>query len=378
MDAKVITKDNMAYFLGVDNLKILEGLAIEPMMTTSAHSVCLLRLAPGEDVEKAKTSIRANVNPNKWICVGVDPENIRVESRGDLMILIMDNHVPDALLKNFKALPEDAKGAVIVKGTIVEKQSLDPAALQNFAKKLNAMQQDYFQKNHVYYSVIPDKSFYLREDFPQYLDHTAMMKALSPQMGQALSPISLEDVLKQEDFYRTDRHWRQESLEPVVSRLGEVMDFSVHWSQFTPNTTTDFIGAYGRVLDSLQQEPFTYLTNTHTEQAEVSFYGQQGSFSVYQREKLQSSNPYGMFLSELSPLTVIENPNAEGERRLILFSDSFGTSIAPLFLEAYSQITLVDLRFMSSSLLSQYVDATNADVLFLYSATLVNNSYLLR
>ncbi len=75
---------------------------------------------------------------------------------------------------------------------------------------------------------------------------------------------------------------------------------------------------------------------------------------------------------------MLKNPKADPARRLILFTDSFGTSIAPLLLEPYAEITLVELRFMFSTLLPQYVNFKDADVLFLYSAQLVNNSLLLR
>ena len=47
-------------------------------------------------------------------------------------------------------------------------------------------------------------------------------------------------------------------------------------------------------------------------------------------------------------------------------------------IEAYSKITLVDLRYMSSDLLGDYVDFTDAEVLFLMSDKIVNNSIMLK
>ena len=74
------------------------------MINASAHSVCLLRLKDGADVEQAKKAIRENVNPQKWICVGVARENIRVENIGNLILLVMDNGAPDALVQSFLSL----------------------------------------------------------------------------------------------------------------------------------------------------------------------------------------------------------------------------------------------------------------------------------
>ena len=100
--------------------------------------------------------------------------------------------------------------------------------------------------------------------------------------------------------------------------------------------------------------------------------------AVYQKEALATQTPYDLFLSGATPLTVLENPKASTQKELILFRDSFGSSLAPLLLDSYAKITLVDLRYMVSDLLPEYIDFGTADVLFLYSDQLVNNSLLLK
>lgn len=58
----------------------------------------------------------------------------------------------------------------------------------------------------------------------------------------------------------------------------------------------------------------------------------------------------------------------------MLFRDSFGSSIAPLFLENYSKITLVDLRYISKDVLENYIEFDKQDVLFLYSTLVLNQN----
>lgn len=99
-----ITESNISGFIGEAKVDITEGIACEPMMTARAHSVCLLRLKDGADVEAAKREIAENANPRKWICVGVAEENVRVENVGNLVILIMDDNDPDGLMQAFKTL----------------------------------------------------------------------------------------------------------------------------------------------------------------------------------------------------------------------------------------------------------------------------------
>lgn len=98
--------ESAGYYIGAEGLDIVEGYACEPMMSSVAHSVCLIRLAEGSDIEAAKAAIRENVNPNKWLCVGVDPANIRVESIGSLILLVMDDTHCQQIADNFLALGE--------------------------------------------------------------------------------------------------------------------------------------------------------------------------------------------------------------------------------------------------------------------------------
>ena len=100
--------------------------------------------------------------------------------------------------------------------------------------------------------------------------------------------------------------------------------------------------------------------------------------NVYDEAKLGSRDLYDFFLSGSEPLLTIENSEADTEKELVLFRDSFGSSLAPLLLQGYRKITLVDTRYMDPKLLGDYVNFQNADVLFLYSTLVLNSSGALR
>ena len=99
---------------------------------------------------------------------------------------------------------------------------------------------------------------------------------------------------------------------------------------------------------------------------------------MYNMEKAYDKDPYEMFLSGSSPLVTIENLSADTEKELILFRDSFGSSIAPILSTAYSKVTVVDIRYLQSSFIGNFVEFDNQDVLFLYSTSLLNNSLSMR
>lgn len=84
-----IPKDQSAYYFGVENLDFEEAVASEPFINAIAFSVCLMRVKDGTDIDELKAEIRRSANPDKWICVDVNPNDVRVESVGDLVLLIM-------------------------------------------------------------------------------------------------------------------------------------------------------------------------------------------------------------------------------------------------------------------------------------------------
>ena len=65
-------------------------------------------------------------------------------------------------------------------------------------------------------------------------------------------------------------------------------------------------------------------------------------------------------------------------RELVIFRDSFASSLAPLLIEYYSKITLIDIRYISSNEYLKLIEFNNQDILFLYSTLLVNNSGTLK
>ncbi len=97
-----ITEENVENYLGSKDIEFKEALASESMVTSVAYSVVLVRTKEGADVEKVKKQIKESVNPNKWICVGV--EEVIVESKGDLIIVILSDDLGEKILKGFENL----------------------------------------------------------------------------------------------------------------------------------------------------------------------------------------------------------------------------------------------------------------------------------
>ena len=72
------------------------------MMTSVAHSVVLIRVKDEMTALKAKEELKETVDPRKWVCVGVD--NVITESKGNLVLLVMDDEIGTKIRDNFLEL----------------------------------------------------------------------------------------------------------------------------------------------------------------------------------------------------------------------------------------------------------------------------------
>lgn len=106
-------------------------------------------------------------------------------------------------------------------------------------------------------------------------------------------------------------------------------------------------------------EDLYYLTSPTLDQCLVAVYDQGGRpqrKKVYEVASGHLNYPYVLFLSGSKGLVTVKNLQAPMDKNLILFRDSYGSSLAPLLASGYRTITLVDLRYLSSSQLDQYID----------------------
>lgn len=388
-----ITADNVEYYLGLKTIDgIEEAIASEPMMSSSAHSVCLVRVKDGTDVTKMMNDIKENVNPQKWICVGVDPENVMVTNKGNLILLVMDNTNPQGIIDSFNALeldgeteekPEEDKPIVNADGLIQYNDfymdsmgTINTEYVTNFTNKVESVCKEYLSgASNIYYAVIPSKQYFINDKVENPFDYTSMMNIIRSGITSA-KEIDLTGTLELDDYLKTDPHWKQEGLQGVLDALGETMGFTVDLSTFTKNSVPNFTGQHGYNKENFAHETMTYLTNEAIDNATVDNFQDKDFTKVYNTAKLETATPYDMFLSGSTPLLTITNDSAKSDKELVMFRDSYACSLAPLLIENYKTITLVDLRYMASSLLPQYVDFTGKDVLFMYNDQIINTVVL--
>lgn len=241
--------------------------------------------------------------------------------------------------------------------------------------------------DNVFLSIIPDKNYYLGEEYgyptPDYAGVIQMMKDALPESTY----IDIFGELSLEDFYRTDSHWDQSKILDVVNKLAEAMGFTVP-GEYTENKLEGFKGVYhGQSALNPAPDTITYLTNDVINGMKLQNAVDNKFLEIYNLEKFEGEDGYNLFLSGAAGygLLRIINPAADNNKTLVVFRDSFGSSIAPLIAQGYRTVYVVDIRSVNPELLSQktdaagnrnpyYIDFTGKDVLFLYSALVLNSN----
>lgn len=276
----------------------------------------------------------------------------------------------------------DNNGIYLTGGSAAELEyPLNEVSVSNALKKFNALYETYLSGSRVVVSVVPDKGYYLAEKngYPT-MDYEALFAAVEDGMDWA-EYVDLTDLLSAEDYYRTDTHWRQERLLDVSQRLCHALDAQSFLPEELTQTMVErpFYGVYcGQAALPMKPDTMYTMENSLISACTVYNHETKETTSVYNMDKLESRDLYDVYLSGATPLLTIDNPNAETDRELIVFRDSFGSSLTPLLLKSYKTVTLVDIRYLASDYLGQFVDFHGQDVLFLYSTLVLNNSGTLK
>ena len=223
-----------------------------------------------------------------------------------------------------------------------------------------------------YICIVPDKNYYLGRDYGYPMpDYNGLVQKLQAALPEA-EYVDIFDALTLQSYYRTDTHWRQEALEEVAYRLCRALDIP-RGGNYTQHTLTGFKGVYyGQSALSPAPDDLVYLSGSMLVNCTVYDYETGQTMGIYDREKFYGKDGYDVFLGGTKALLRIDNPYAETDRELVVFRDSFGSSLIPLLVQGYKSIYVVDIRYVAPDAIPYYVDMTGKDTLFLYSALILN------
>lgn len=276
---------------------------------------------------------------------------------------------------------KDNNGIFLADGTVSKlNDPLDQKQVGIFVSKMNQLRERFFPDAPVSCIVIPDKNYYLTDgaNYPRF-DYEILYSMVEEGLPWA-QHVDVTSSLATHRYYTTDSHWRQEKLEALRDQLAAALDLELpDWSSYRQTVLPGFYGVYhGQAALPLPPEDIVYLENDVTDQAVVTSPEMKGEQHVYAPQRFEGIDGYDVFLHGAQAILHIENPLAQTARELIIFRDSFGSSLAPLLLPGYKTVTMIDIRYVSPDLLEQFVDFHGQEVLILYSVSMVNAAGSLR
>lgn len=254
---------------------------------------------------------------------------------------------------------------------------LDEKSATNLTNKINYIKDNYLNEtNKIYYSIIPDKNYYTDNSHLK-LDYDKMQQIMENNLN-GLQYIDIFQDLSLDSYYYTDSHWKQEKLQNVAKTIAENMNFSIT-QNYNEQKVATFKGVYaGQLPINTKEDEIKILVNDVIADANAYNYETKEQGGIYNFKKLTGYDKYDIYLSGATPLIEISNANNKTNKTLVIFRDSYASSLAPLLMEGYSKITLVDTRYISPKILNEYVNFENADILFIYSTLVINSSMALK
>jgi predicted small lipoprotein YifL len=121
MTVKLNDADALNYYTGLSSADgIVEAAFNEPMMSSQAYSVVLVKVAEGTDANTIADAMRSGINPNKWLCVEADSVDVYVYGQYALLVMLSNSFgkglTTQSVIDTFTTMMELAEPAGEVNG----------------------------------------------------------------------------------------------------------------------------------------------------------------------------------------------------------------------------------------------------------------------
>ncbi len=277
----------------------------------------------------------------------------------------------------------ERNGIYILEDRLVEK--LDTPDYAAIDKSINAVNK-FAEDNDVptFFMIVPTSAEIYRDMLPESAPNTNQRDIINYAYGGFSKNITTIDVyptMQSEKYdyiyYRTDHHWTTKGAYLAYAAAGKKMGYMpVPLDRYDVEHASDsFQGSlYSKALyDGIEKDTIDIYHhidgNDITEMLVTSEYGKEPASydSMYFRDFLDVKDKYSTFLGTNQPIVTIKTENEGG--KLLMFKDSYAHCYAPFLTQHYSEITLVDMRYIAMSYKSLINPEDYDQVMFLYNAS---------
>ena len=274
---------------------------------------------------------------------------------------------------------DENNGVYVVDNRIYDKFfGIEHRLIDRAAERLNDIAAS-IDPSEVYLAVIPTKAQMLDRDRYLLSNQAEIADTLTAAIDATYVDLMGLAVPGNEHlYYATDPHWTTAGAIDAYRTLARAMGYEPILGYQLEVATTSYIGSeYGRAASWRIPRDTIHVAHNETLDAmsicrfatleDTDCYD-----SVYVELSDDSMDLYDMFLGGLAPIIVITNPQAPAGTELVIFKDSYAHAVAPFLAQHFSQVTLVDLRYVQRQLILDNVNFEGATTLFLYSTSVLN------
>ncbi len=236
----------------------------------------------------------------------------------------------------------------------------------------------------VFTMIVPTSAEIYADELPENApnaDQKEFIDYVYQNLGKSVNTIDVYQTMfsNRDDYiyYRTDHHWTTMGAYLAYAAAGKKMGYDPVPPELfdIEHAGIDFIGTfYSKTLyDGVEKDTIDFyhpnVGSRVTEVAITSDFGKEPAIyeSMYFREYLDKKDKYASFLGTNVPIVDIKSDNGGG--KLLVIKDSYAHCYAPFLTQHYSEITLVDMRYINMPL-NKVLDMGEYDqALILYNAS---------
>lgn len=306
--------------------------------------------------------------------------------------------IPEAPQTDRETQTETVSGSVSMHGGVMVVDSGTPQARAleifsgsyktgtRYAQALNGYKAALGEEVNVYCMVIPTSAaFYMPDEAAaQYGDQLDHYNNIAGQLDGVIGvPVySAISAHTSEYLYsRTDYHWQPLAAYYAGEQFASVAGVPyAPLDTYTPVVREGYVGAFYAVnkVNELQNAPdtFTYYKPQNLDRITCTYYdtafgNPRESALFFENNSIGAS--YTVFVGRDDCILQVDT-DAENERVLVIFKDSYGNALVPFLTESFSTIYLCDFRYFDRNAISFMQEVGATDVLFAMSTVACTTS----
>ena len=278
---------------------------------------------------------------------------------------------------------KEINGVYLTEKRLIEHQELNEDIIKQNTEAINSFAEKY--KKPTFLMIVPTAESIYTDQLPlmaPYFDQKKVIDSIYTASNKNLTCIDVFTPLlsakNQYIYYNTDHHWTSlgaylgyfSSAKPLGFAHNEIDKFNVE------HASHDFKGAlYSKTLYEKSTPDTIDLYHLSTGEPQVTVTvnsGQKSSEhqSIFFRNYLDKKDKYNTFLGQNEPCVSVKT-DVTNQKKLLIIKDSYAHSMVQFYMYHYSEITLVDLRYVNK--LSNYVSVDDYDqIMFVYNFASVN------